>query len=46
VLRDPAHPSSLMLPVIGGQCQNGEPMVAATPAVSCAASYAQAEGEP
>jgi hypothetical protein len=46
VLRDPAHPSSLMLPVIGSQCQSGEPMVAATPAVSCAASYAQALGEP
>jgi putative CocE/NonD family hydrolase len=42
VLRDPAHPSSLMLPVIPGQCQKGRPMVAATPSVQCASSYAQA----
>ena len=46
ILRDPAHPSSLMLPVIPSQCQRGQPMVAATPPVSCAGSYAQAVGAP
>jgi hypothetical protein len=44
VLRDAAHPSSLMLPVIPGQCQDGQPMTAATPAVHCASSYAEAIG--
>jgi hypothetical protein len=44
VLRDPTHPSALMLPVIPGRCQLGRPLVAATPAVSCADSYAQALG--
>jgi putative CocE/NonD family hydrolase len=42
VLRDAAHPSSLMLPVIPAQCQAGQPMVASTPLVRCASSYAQA----
>jgi hypothetical protein len=42
VLRDPAHPSSVLLPAIPAQCQKGQPMVAATPEVDCASSYAQA----
>ena len=42
VLRDAAHPSSLMLPVIPSRCQQGRPMVAVTPSVSCASSYRQA----
>jgi putative CocE/NonD family hydrolase len=42
VLRDAAHPSSLMLPVIPSSCQTGQPIVAATPSVRCASSYAQA----
>ena len=46
ILRDPSQPSSLMLPVIPSQCQKGQPMVAATPAVWCAASYARAVGAP
>jgi hypothetical protein len=46
VLRDAAHPSSLMLPVIPGQCQHAVPLTTATPAVNCAASYAQATGSP
>jgi putative CocE/NonD family hydrolase len=46
VLRDGARPSSLMLPVIPGQCQHAAPLTTATPAVSCAASYQQAAGSP
>jgi putative CocE/NonD family hydrolase len=44
VLRDPPHPSSLMLPVVPSRCQDGEAMTAATPLVNCASSYTQAVG--
>jgi putative CocE/NonD family hydrolase len=44
VLRDPAHLSSLMVPVIPSECQGSQPLTAATPRVACASSYAQAVG--
>jgi putative CocE/NonD family hydrolase len=44
VLRDPAHPSYLMLPVIPGACERGAALAATTPHVQCAQSYREAIG--
>jgi putative CocE/NonD family hydrolase len=44
ILRDPAHPSALMLPVIPGRCQSSKPLAPDTPAVRCAGSYSEAVG--
>jgi hypothetical protein len=45
VLRDAAHPSSLMLPVIPDRCGRSVPLTPGTPGVtSCAASYGAAIG--
>jgi hypothetical protein len=44
VLRDPGHPSELILPVIPSRCQDGEPLATDTPAVGCASSFDQAIG--
>jgi putative CocE/NonD family hydrolase len=44
VLRDPDHPSALMLPVIPGRCQSSTPLAPGTPAVRCAGSYREAVG--
>jgi putative CocE/NonD family hydrolase len=44
VLRDPAHPSSLMIPVIPGACGRGAALTASTPGLKCARSYREAIG--
>jgi putative CocE/NonD family hydrolase len=44
VVRDPAHPSSLMLPVIPSRCGRGAPLTTGTPKPACARSYREAVG--
>jgi hypothetical protein len=44
ILRDPEHPSALVVPVIPGRCAQGEPLAADTPPVDCATSFGKAVG--